>query len=67
MSPQTAFYDFPAEMYPITVIALADEREVWRAVIDEPGALAVPPLAKTFGRVKIRIEWGDGTVTEPDE
>lgn len=66
---QTAFYDFPAEMYPITVVALraSDGREVWRATVDEPGALVVPALAKTFGRVQIRIEWGDGTVTEPDE
>jgi hypothetical protein len=62
----TAFHDLPPEAYPFTMIALtvAGDREVWRAEVDGPCAIYVPPLAEKFGEVRIRIEWGDGTVSE---
>lgn len=61
-----AFHDLPPEAFPFTMIALTvgSGTEVWRAEVSEPAAVYVPPLADTHGPVRIRIEWGDGSVTE---
>lgn len=65
MSRQYEFVDLPDEAYPLTMIAFsASGEEVWRAEVDGPAAIYVPPLAEKYGRVSIRIEWGDGQVTE---
>jgi hypothetical protein len=60
------FFDLPAESFPITLRAFreSDGEEVWTAVVEEPAALYVPPLALQHGKVRIRVEYGDGSVAD---
>jgi hypothetical protein len=67
MSP-AAFYDLPREMFPIIFIAFdAAGREVWREVVEGPAALEIPALAQTHGKVRVRVEFGNGAVAEADQ
>jgi hypothetical protein len=60
------FFDLGAESFPITLRAFreSDGKEVWTAVVEEPAALYVPPLALQHGKVRIRVEYGDGSIAD---
>jgi hypothetical protein len=60
------FFDLDADAFPVTLRAFreSDGREVWSAVIEEPAAFYVPPLALQHGKVRIRVEYGDGSVAD---
>lgn len=61
-----SFHDLPAELFPLTLRAFNQAgEEVWAETVTGPGALYIPPLADEHGPVRIRIEYGDGTVVEP--
>lgn len=56
MSGPTAFVDLSADSFPFTVIARdAAGRVVWRLVVESPGMVQVPALAREFGPVEIEI------------
>ena len=66
-------YLYPRDLYPLRVEALhpATGEVLWETKVEEPEGLEylwIPPLAKIFGHpVRIRIVWGDGTITDRDE
>jgi hypothetical protein len=49
--------------YPFTIRAIdATGETVWTRVVEQPGPVYVPPLARTYGPVAIEVEYPDGTV-----
>lgn len=65
--PPTAFHDLPAELFPFTMrfLRCADGEEVHAIRVEAPYvAVHIPPLAHEFGRVRVRIEFADGSVEE---
>lgn len=60
----TPFFDLDPDQFPVTLRAFreSDGKEVWTAVIEQPAALYVPPLALQHGPVRVRVEFGDGSV-----
>lgn len=57
--------DFPADHYPIKFSAYRSDNDrcVWRATVDRPGPLHVPPLKMLHGvRVWVRVEFANGEV-----
>lgn len=62
---QSPFHDLPQEKFPFVVEAMDERRRiVWRTTVHEPGAMHVPPLARTYGPVSIRITYATGEVVE---
>lgn len=60
------FHDYPAEKFPFTMSAYAehsvqDTDPLWTREVDGPGATSVPGVAETGQRVRIVIEYADGT------
>lgn len=64
--PSHAFHDLPAELFPLTMRFLreSDGVEVHTIHVEGPGAVHVPPLALEHGRVRVRVEFADGSVEE---
>lgn len=62
----SSFIDLPGEQFPLTIRAFRrrDGREVWSAEVAEPGATYVPPLIIEHGPVRIRVEFGDGSIID---
>ena len=58
------FQDLPDEMFPFTVIYLDAKtgEELGRDVVSGPGTYQVPGFNPR--RVKVRVEYADGTVSE---
>ena len=67
MSGNVHFYEPEEKQYPFTIFFFSQEtgEEVHRIFVPEPGAVVVPSL-KHLGPTKVRIEWGDGVVTEAE-
>ncbi len=68
MNPELPFefYSYPASKYPITIKAFPkdsteDTDLVWERYADGPGMLSIPGLKETGQRVRIVIQYGDGT------
>jgi hypothetical protein len=59
----TPFFDLDSEAFPVTLRAFRerDGKEVWTTVVEQPAAVYVPPLALQHGKVRIRVEFGDGS------
>lgn len=65
-----AFHDLPRHLFPFTMRLTDAEtgEEVWSTTVDRPGVVTVPGTAQHgHARVKARIEWADGTVSEADK
>lgn len=67
MTATHSFHDLPPEAFPLIIRAFSRSTgdEVWTSgEIAQAGAYFVPPLIETFGPVRIRIEFGDGSVVD---
>jgi hypothetical protein len=64
--PSHAFHDLPAELFPLTMrfFRESDGAEVWTIHVEGPAAVRIPPLAQEHGRVRVRVEFADGSVEE---
>lgn len=61
----TSLASISASDFPLVIECLDRAGEVvWSETIQEPGALYVPPLAKTYGPVSTRITFAGGGVME---
>lgn len=64
--PGASFIDLPRELFPVKLTAIdLKGREVWTETVAEPWtAVYIPYLAGQFGQVRMRVEYGDGSVEE---
>ena len=59
------FRDLPGDWFPFVIEARdRNHAVVWHTVVQGPGALSVPPLARTYGPVSIRVIYATGEVVE---
>lgn len=63
------FFDLPEEAFPFLIEAFQvgapdDAKPLWSCHVSGPGHLHVPGLRKHGYKVRLRITWGDGTITE---
>jgi hypothetical protein len=62
-----AAHDLPRECFPLTIEAIdAGGVVVWLEIVDGPGALRVPSLAKLYGPVSIRVTYANGEVMQSE-
>jgi hypothetical protein len=61
-----AFHDLDPESFPFVIEFIADDtgETVHRSVVEGPGALYVPPIAKLYGPCNVRITFADGEILE---
>lgn len=64
--PPVRFIDLPPERFPFRIECVAVETGavVREITVPGPGAVLIPALAAECGPVRVRVTWGDGTVTE---
>lgn len=61
-----AFHDIDENLYPFVMCALDDDtlQEMWRVLVEGPGAVDVPSLRHTGRPVRARVYFANGMVTE---
>jgi hypothetical protein len=66
MSTPVTYATFPVEKFPFVIdfITVSGGLIVHTITVEDAGALAVPPLADTYGPVRARITFADGEVME---
>ena len=66
MSTPAEFISLPADAYPFTIefLAVTTGEVVYTITVAGPGAVLVPALRASYGPVRARMTYADGTVVE---
>lgn len=67
LNQPTVFHDLPAHLFPLTMrfFRVSDGAQVHTINVEAPYVIVrIPPLVIEHGRVRVRIEFADGSVEE---